>query len=352
MPLALGPIGSEVSTAQTVQTPKDAARAFEALMLKQLMKSMSDTVGNSGVFGSGFESDLYSDMFSSAVAEQAAGSGTGLSEMIMRAMGVDERTEGALKNIGNTVQRALSTYRAQTAYHGQVTGETEIPANRRLADVVDHWMQSSRPENWGNDGALTTADLSADIDTQAKDGTAHFNVLDAMGYKGYPKCNLFAYEMLRRAGFTVPVRARSRGWGYPGADNTARLAASGKIEHWGRIRTADAQATLDQTAVSGTPLLLASSAPDDKAGHMAVADRVHRVERDAAGNIAVIEYSGWESGGKKAGYGRHVWRVEGISGQGRGGLDRIEVIEPLPASQFGVFQALGDTLPGASVLDN
>lgn len=345
MPISLGAIGTEVSTAQTVKSPKDAARAFEALMLKQLMKSMTDTIGESGVFGSGFESDMYSDMFSSAVAEQAAGSGTGLSEMIMRAMGVDERTEGVLKNVGNTVARALAGYRAQ------VTGETEIPNNRHLSNVVDDWMRTSNPGNWGNEGTLTTADLSAEISTQAKGGEAHFNVKDAMGYEGYPKCNLFAFEMLRRAGFTVPVHARSHGWGYPGADGTTKLAAKGQIENWGRVRTADSQASLDQTALSGTPLLLSSSAPEEKAGHMAVVDRVHRVERDVAGNIAVIEYSGWESGGKKAGYGRRVWRVEGISGQGRGGLDRIEVIEPLPAAQFGEFQALGRRLPGASVLD-
>jgi Rod binding domain-containing protein len=346
MPLALGPIGTESGTAAAIHSPKDAAKAFEALMLKQLMKSMTDTVGKSGVFGGGFESDMYSDMFASAVAEQAAGSGTGLSDMIMQAMGVDERSKGQLQSIGKSAMHALSSYRAQ------VTGDTEIPNNSSLAGMVDNWLKNSDPTHWGKDGALTTSDLGADVATETKNGVAHFNVLDAMGYKGYPKCNLFAFEMLRRAGYTVPVRARSHGWGYPGADSTAKLSAKGETGNWGQVRTGDSPEALDRTALSGVPLLLSSSAPDEKAGHMAVADRIHRIERNSEGNIAVIEYSGWESGGKKASYGRRVWRVEGISGQGRGGLDRIEVLQPQPASVYGEFQALGSGLPGASVFDN
>ena len=347
MPFALGAIGSDVrATAAAVQSPEDAAHAFEALMLKQLMKSMTDTVSKSGLFGSsGFESSLYSDMFSSAVAEQAAGSGTGLSEMILQAMGVDERAQTNLQNLGRTVTRALNGYRAQ------VTGETETPSNPQLAGVMSSWMQTSSPEVWGSDGELSASDLGANIATETDGGTAHFNVADAMGYKGYPKCNLFAFEMLRRAGYTVPVRARSRGWGYPGADGTTRIAAKGATGDWSRVRTSESQETLDASARAGIPLLLASSAPEGVAGHMAVADRIHRVERDASGDISVIEYSGWEAGGKKASYGRRVWRVQGIEGQGRGGLDRIEILEPLQAATGGEFQALGSGLPGPSLYD-
>lgn len=345
MPLALGAVGMNDNSSASLRTPQDAAHAFEALMLKQLMKSMTDTVGKSGVFGSGFEGELYSDMFSSAVAEEAAGSNVGLSEMILRAMGVDERMETSFQSIGNTAARALSSYRAQ------LSGETEIPSNRTLANLVDDWMQTSDSFRWGKDGALTTAELGADISTSTESGVAHFNVRDADGYKGYPKCNLFAFETLRRAGYTVPVRARDHGWGYPGAGNTTRLSASDNVDNWGRVRTGDSREALDQSALNGVPLLLSSSAPDDKAGHMAVADRIHRVERNEKGDIAVIEYSGWESGSTKASYGRRVWRAEGIEGQGRGGLDRIEIIEPLPASVYGEFQALGKGLPGASVRD-
>jgi Rod binding domain-containing protein len=347
MPIdAVASMGSEMNIASSVRTPKDAAKAFESMMLKQLMKSMTDTVQESGVFGGGFEGELYSDMFSSAIAEQAAGSGTGLSEMIMRSMGVDERTKDNLLSIGKTAIHALSSYRAQ------VTGETEIPQNQHLAGVVDQWLGQSNPTNWGTEGALTDADLGANISTMGKGGVAHFNVQDALGYQGYPKCNLFAFEMLRRSGYSVPVLAREHGWGYPGADGIAKLSSDGKIDSWGTVRTGDTKEALEAAAAGGKPLLLASSAPDDKAGHMAVADRIHRVERNGAGNIAVIEYSGWEAGGKKASYGRRVWRLSGIDGQGRGGLDRIEVIEPKSAVTVGEFQAQGARLPGASVADN
>jgi hypothetical protein len=85
---------------------------------------------------------------------------------------------------------------------------------------------------------------------------------------------------------------------------------------------------------------------------MAVVDRIHSVKRTENGHIAAIEYSGWEAGGKRASYGRRVWRLEGVSGSGRGGLDRIEVLEPKAASDAGAYHQVGGGLPGASMHDH
>ena len=91
MPAEIAPVGhSPFQTTPNIQTGTDAARAFEALMLQQLFSSMSKTVGDSGLFGGGFEQKMYSDMFVSSLAEQAAGSGLGLSEMIQQSLGLED----------------------------------------------------------------------------------------------------------------------------------------------------------------------------------------------------------------------------------------------------------------------
>ena len=344
MPGAIGPITSDTPVSTVIRTPVEAAKAFETLMLKQLMKSMTKTIGSSGLFGSGFEGGMYSDMFSDAIAESAAG-GSGLSDMIMQALDVDERASAALQSIGRSAGRGISAYRAM------VTGKAEQPENAHLASVVNDWMDPYTAHRWGKAGTLSSAELGAELVTEGKGGDARFNVNDAEGYRDYPKCNLFAFEMLRRSGYAVPVRARARGWGFPGAESTTRRAARGDTEGWATRRTDESVESLDAAARGGVPLLLTSSAPDERAGHMAVADRIHRIERNTSGDISVVEYSGWEAGSKRAGYGRRVWRLEGIQGSGRGGLDHIEILEPSPAHSQ-VYHPVDEATPGASVRDN
>ena len=157
--------------------------------------------------------------------------------------------------------------------------------------------------------------------------------------------------MLRRAGFSVPIRARARGWGYIGADSTTRMVARGEVDQWSRVRSSSPAETLDAEARLGRPFLLTSSAEGERAGHMAVADRIHRIERDEQGQIAVLEYSGWEAGSKRASYGRRVWRLASIPGQGRGGLDRIEILEPKAQTGNQVYFPVDGNRPGASHYD-
>ncbi|MCP4679836.1 MAG: hypothetical protein GY854_30960 [Deltaproteobacteria bacterium] len=344
MPGPVAPLSAGLGATPEIRTPVQAAKAFETMMLQQLLRSMSKTVGKSEFLGGGFEGNLYGEMFVSAIAEKAAGKGLGLGDMIQRALGVDERISGKISSLGNTL-------RGMGAYRAAVSGATEPPANHALANVADMWLSQEAPARWGREGALTSQDLAADLITEGVGGAAAFNVRDASGYQGHPKCNLFAFEMLRRAGYSVPVRPRSRGWGYPGADAVARWSENGDIEGWARVRSGATAADLDAVARGGQPLLLASSAPENRAGHMAVADRIHEVKRNAEGKIVTIEYSGWEAGSKRASYGRRVWRLASVRGTGRGGLDRIEVLEPHLASVGNSYHFIGKGRPGASVLD-
>jgi hypothetical protein len=340
------PAGGDPTGARQIRTTGDAAAAFEALLLKQLLGAMSKTAGEGGMFGGGFEGQMYGDMFSTAVAEQAAGSGLGLSAMIREALGVDERGPSATAVMAN---RALGLGR----YRAEVSGEAAPPANPYLARVAGDWLSGDASARWGVDGVLQPQDLPTDIATQSADGgTAVFNVKDAQGYAGSYKCNLFAFEMVRRTGYTVPLRAREHGWGYPGADVVARMAAGEHgVADWAEVRSSASAPELDARARSGQPYVLASSAPGDAMGHMVVADRIHSIERDGDGRIAVLEFSGWQAGGSGASYGRHVWRRMGVPGEGRGGLDDIEILEPHWAGGAEPYRALDRSRPGASVLD-
>ncbi len=349
MPIA--PTSAGVYNAPNINSPAEAAKAFEALMLKQMLNAMSKTVEKSGLFGSGFESDLYGGMFMDSIAENASGKGMGISEMLGQSFGLEGNSEAS--GAFNAVSRSqgVSAYRASASPDSigwtTVSGDAEPPSNTALATLANEWLSGPAQARWGKAGALEASDISAQISTRESDGTAVFNVLDASGYEGHPKCNLFALEMIHRAGYSVPVRARSHGWGYPGASAVTKLSDAGEASKWSQRLTDMSVEQMNQVAGSGTPILLASSAPGD--GHMAVADQIHSIKRNENGEIATIEYSGWEAGGKKAGYGRRVWRLASVPGKGRGGLDHIEVMEPRRSSE--VFHPVGNARPGASNLD-
>lgn len=344
--MPVGAVGAGFNNTPSISDAKEAAGALEALLFKQLMKNMTESVGKSGLFGDGFQADMYQDMYASTIAEQASGSGLGVSSMIERALGVEDRESVSKSTSLSGIAGAVGAYRA-------VAQKTEAPpANVPLYKVVTSFVDDAGAARWGKDGTLTTGDLGANLTTSEADGVAAFNVNDASGYQGFPKCNLFAFETVRRSGHTVPVVGRSHGWGYMGADAATNLASQGKVDSWAAVRTHDTKEQLDGAAYAGVPLLLASSGSGDKVGHMAVADRIHSVKRNGEGEIVALEYSGWEATTNGASYGRRMWRTEGVQGNGRGGLGRIEIMEPHQNDgSKEVYVTVGGNRPGASVLD-
>ena len=207
-----------------------------------------------------------------------------------------------------------------------------------LAQAAWQLMQAGRSQ-WGQAGRLGPNDLRSDFQSPAAGGgTAHFNVRDAGGYEGHPKCNLFALEVARRAGYQVPVVRRDVGWGYPGADALTSAARRGEVP-WGRVVTgAGAEALRFQSSTGQQAFLLTGAGQGEHDGHMAVVDRIRRVDYDDAGHIRRVEFDGWEArlGGAEYLQGR-VWRV-GAGRPGRNvrrGLQGIEVIQLLraPAGQ-------------------
>jgi hypothetical protein len=203
-----------------------------------------------------------------------------------------------------------------------------------VAQAAGEMVAPGSAAHWGRDGVLGPADLRSEIATPVAGGTARFNVLDARGYEGYYKCNLFAFEVARRAGYAVPVIPRGRGWGFPGADTVARDAADGGVRGgWARVATGASASALDRSIrEEGRSFLLAGSAPGEAMGHMAVVERVHRVEYAPDGAMRRVVFDGWETGRRGA---RHLtlrtWNFVGNGGgtNPRNGFDRIEIIELL-----------------------
>lgn len=347
LPIAASSAETRFGVAPQIRSPQEAAQAFEGMLLKQLFGEMSKTVGSSGLFGSGFEADMYGDMFVDALTSEASKGGIGIAQLFEQALGVEERPE-ALSPIAAMASRvrAMSAYGAPSPI-----ASTTIPVSSDLANLVNQWLDGPAAVRWGKEGALTPDDLGADIATPGKEGAAVFNVLDANGYKGHPKCNLFALEFLRRAGFAVPVQAREHGWGYPGAEAVTRAASSGQARPWSVLRTGASTEALQGMTEAGTPLLLTGSGNGEVMGHMGIVDRIHSIKRNTAGDIVSVDYSGWEAGGSKAGYARRTWRVAGEPGPGRGGLTRIEILEARPAASAQAYHPMDSAQPGQSLHD-
>ena len=349
--MPVGAIGAGFNNSPQITNVKEAAGALEAMLFKELMKNMTESIGKSGLFGDGFQADMYQDMYASVMAEQAGGH-LGISDMLQQALGVSEEIGNDGESGGVSGLRGIGAAGAAQTYRAVAQKTGAPPANASLYQTAMSFVDDVSSSRWGKDGALTSADLGANIQTTESDGVAAFNVNDANGYEGFPKCNLFAFEMLRRGGYTVPVTGRSHGWGFVGADTATKMAESGQVGEWANVVTDLSQQQMDGKAYTGSPLLLAGSGAGDRVGHMAVADRIHHLQRNERGDIIALEYSGWEATGSGASYGRRMWRVEGVSGNGRGGLEHIEVLEPHKAgSADDSYVTVGNHRPGASIAD-
>ena len=73
-----------LNTSQTQLTPeqkqlKKACTEFEALMVRQMLETMS---GSTNFFGKGFGGDYFQSMFLDEISKQVAGQGLGLSKML------------------------------------------------------------------------------------------------------------------------------------------------------------------------------------------------------------------------------------------------------------------------------
>lgn len=336
VPLAPPDLGADRGRVR--EAPDDAAdvaEQFEGMLVQQLWQIMRRTVKSGGMLGGeGAGNDLYMSMVDDAMGRQLTeGGGIGLRSVLMRAMGAE--AEPGPAGVDGAAIRALDFAPVHRPAPGPRTGAVLDGATGRLQDVAREMLSPESAPRWGRDGRLTEQELSSQFSAEVPGGVARFNVRDSAGYQGYYKCNLFALEMARRAGFQVPLMARTRGYSYPHPDRVAADAADGGLRAgWGRVATGETVEQLNAAIDSGDrAFMLTGSGHGDHAGHMGVVERVHEVHYDDEGEIERVVFDGWEARSNGAEHlTRRTWNRYGNRGEGpaRNGLDRIELIELLP----------------------
>ncbi|MBX7190575.1 MAG: rod-binding protein [Sandaracinaceae bacterium] len=351
-PLASGAAGATggPNAERDAQIRASAAR-FEGLLLEQLVQTMR----SSASMFEGTGGEMYGQMFDQHMGEALADAGgMGIAEVLAQAMGatpLPPSAHGAFSALSgmplsgmplsgmplsgmplSSSQMAVDLgpiVMSRPAYGAVLPGQTGML--QRAAD--DMLPASGVAPQWGREGALGAEDMIRPPNVpEAEPGSEAARALGRVRtFQGYYKCNLFAFELARRAGFEVPVWGRGERWGYPGPTAAAQDAADGELHgHWGEVVTAASAEELDAAIVRGDVAVLVTgdAGVEGHRGHMGVIERVRSIERDDTGAITRITFDGWE--GRQTG-GMHlterVWTTVGHGVPGaRRAFGRIELI--------------------------
>ncbi|MCB9623955.1 MAG: hypothetical protein H6723_11590 [Sandaracinus sp.] len=334
---------------------RQAAQQFESLLIRQLWQVMRQSAGGGLLSGEGQGAGLYGHLIDEAMSShlQNAG-GLGLVSVLERSLSGLPPTAPS-----TSASRAFGPREAEPVRQRPLeppTGARVSGATGRLQAAASEMLTAESSPRWGRDGRLTEVELASDFAVPRGDGVAAFNVHDAGGYAGRYKCNLFAFELVRRAGFQTPLLARTHGWGYPHPDAVADDAADGRLRaSWGRVATTDPDDEVRAAIDAGErAYLLSGHGTEGHAGHMAVVERVHEVARDPEGNIVRVVFDGWEARVDGARHlVRRTWNRVGNPGgdDPRNGLQAIELVELLSPTGEGPVERPLSPLAGPSRLD-
>jgi Rod binding domain-containing protein len=333
------------------------AKQFEGVLVSQLLEVMWRTT-SSAVGGS--KGGQYQQMFQSSFADHiVSGGGIGLTKMIASGLGSSEEPSGGLpahvlQSLSGSWSGAIPPATGagpRTLTLEPSSNAGQVPAQGVLADLqraATAMLDGGGSERWSRDGTLTPADLASDFTTAAPGGEARFSVRDANGYQGYYKCNLFAFEMARRAGLQVPVVAREAGWGFPSSNRVTQDASDGSLAAgWASVATGASPAAMQDALLAGEAACLLGGAGDgDRRGHMAIVQRPRSIEYDAAGEVQRIVFDGWEAQPNGAKHlTERAWNRAGHAGEpgDRNGLTRIEIIRLNRAEPGAAERPVSDT---------
>lgn len=319
-----------------------AATQFEAILVRQLLAVMRNTAKSGGLGSSSGASGQYVSMFDEAVADSiAASGGIGLSQVFGASF-------GGQSNATSQISAGLGTMHSATAGSGGLaaipakTIEPPAPglrgATAKLAQTAYAMAARNGGQQWSREGTLTPQDLTSQIATPAAEGTAHFSVRDAQGYRDAYKCNLFALEAARRAGFQVPLVARAHGWGFPTSNTVTEDAADHTLkDQWAEVVSPERVAQVTSMLERGEAgVLLTGGAEDGRHGHMAVVERIHSVKLGKDGQVERIEFDGYEARVNGAEHLLHrTWNRFGHGqdqGSARNGFGSIQILALRPAA--------------------
>ena len=83
--LAAAPLPSAEKPLPLTQDPKAAAEQFEAMLLKEMLKSMWSTVPQEGMLSGSYEEGMYRDMRNESLAQSISeGQGMGIKDVILK----------------------------------------------------------------------------------------------------------------------------------------------------------------------------------------------------------------------------------------------------------------------------
>jgi Rod binding domain-containing protein len=293
-----------------------AARQFEGVLLTQLLQVLWKTTPELQKGQGG----MYQSMFQGSFADHlVAGGGIGLSDMIAKSLGATTEPGAGHTRHLHSAPHELGRYDVppqNRAAQGGVLGELSAAASSMLADGGQHWAKQ---------GTLTAEDFGSVGASAAAGENARRTVDSQNGYQGYYKCNLFAFELARRAGLETPSEL-------PSSNRLTQDASDGSIDTgWAKVATgASPVAMQDALSAGEAAFLLVGSGHGERHGHMAIIEKPTAIDYDEAGKIRSISFEGWEAQPDGA---KHLtsrtWNRYGESGApgDRNGLDRIEIIQ-------------------------
>ncbi|HKU40091.1 MAG TPA: hypothetical protein VJR89_18155 [Polyangiales bacterium] len=284
------------------------AKQFESVLVGQLLEVLWKTTPTLGGAGGG-QAGMYQQMFQGAFADHlVSGGGIGLSSLIAKGLGVQSGAEAPLPL---HVPAPLAAAGAGAGMLGDM--------QRAAADM----LQGDAAARWAKDGKLESSDLPGLV--AAPGGEARSSVAGANGYQGYYKCNLFAFEMARRAGMQVPESIQS-------SNRITQDASDGSLDAgWAKVATGTSPAAMQDALRAGeAAFLLVGGGQGERHGHMAVIERPKSIDYDAEGQVQRIVFDGWEAQPDGAKHLKErAWnRMGNAGGPGdRNGLTRIEIIQ-------------------------
>ncbi len=315
----------------------DAAHKFETLLVQQLLHVMRSTVKSGGLASSEGAGGQYLAMFDEVVAERVAeGGGIGLESVLMQAMSGTSAAPTAMQSLRQPGSE-LKPYAMGTPPSPPPPGLAG--ATLKLATAAYGMSLPASGKQWSREGVLTERDLAGPPVARGDGEQVHFSVRAANGYRDAFKCNLFALEAARRAGFEVPLVSRAHGVGFPSSGVITADAADGTLRgDWARpVSGPEVPTLIDRLGRGEIGVLLSASGTEGRLGHMAVVERIHHLELDASGDIRHIEFDGWEARKDGAQHlERRTWNLYGHgedSPRARNGFGRIEVLALKPANK-------------------
>ena len=170
---------------------KEAAKQFESLFMRELIKSMREATMKSGLLD-GAQGDLGSDMLDQQLAVQMSGQPGGLSEAIARQlsrqMGVAEPTF----SVPSTLSLPQVTGRAGVATKAAVSPINTTPAPKGRDDFVQHL--SSTAEAVAKESGIPASFMLGQAghetgwgrsEIRNKDGSTSFNLFGIKAGKGW-----------------------------------------------------------------------------------------------------------------------------------------------------------------------